>query len=113
MSIEKLRDMRRLGQRPVRVVVIIGNPNKRLELGSRSDVVIVNRADMDLSPLVGLPVHVMDIAGERDATLRVLAQLEGVKASFLGICGPAGSCGVSPEHEIAMQRYREVLCPTE
>jgi hypothetical protein len=109
MSLAQLRSMRLGGQRPASVTVIVGRPPKSLEDGP--DVVVVNRSDADLSPLVGLPVHVIDM-GDAKAVLRVIAQLEALKVVPLGICGPAGACGVSREHEQAMRTYRETLCLT-
>lgn len=110
MSLDQLRDLRRGGHRPADVTVIIGTPHKSFEEGP--DKVVINRADQDLSPLVGLLVHVIDLQDSAAVTLRTIAALESFKVQPIGICGPAGSCGVSPEHEYAMESYRRALCLT-
>lgn len=109
MSLSQLRDLRHAGQRPAFVSVLIGRP---ASFDDHPGVVVINRdpSHTDLSPLVGLPVHVIDLQGDTRLTLRTLAALEELKVKPLGVCGPAGSCGVSPEHETAMQIYREALC---
>lgn len=109
MSIDQLRDLRRSGHRPAAVTVIIGKPHKATEDGP--DKVVIHHADADLSPLQGLPVHVIDLQGDPTHTLAVMDALMRVSVRPLGICGPAGACGSSPEHERAMRRYRESLCP--
>jgi hypothetical protein len=108
MSIAQLRTLRQHGRRPVSVTVIVGATPKSFADGP--DKVVVRDVLPDLSPLVGLPVHVIDIQSDERLTRRVIAGLEGLNVEPLGICGPAGSCGVSPDHERAMQLYRETLC---
>lgn len=110
MSLSQLRDLRLSGHRPTTVTVIIGKPHKSTEDGP--DKVVITGADADLSPLQGLPVHVIDLQADPAYTLAVMDALERVSVRPLGICGPAGACGVSPEHERAMTRYRKSLCPT-
>lgn len=110
MSLHQIQTLRRDGYRPPTVTVIIGTPPKSFEDGP--DKVVIADTLPDLSPLVGLPVHVLDLQGNDALTLRVIGALEAVNVKPLGICGPAGACGVSADHEHAMQMYRETLCKT-
>lgn len=110
MSLTQLRDLRRGGHRPDSVIVIVGKPPKFFEDGA--DKVVITRTDADMSPLFGLPVHVIDLKGDATHTRAVMEALERVSVRALGICGPAGSCGVSEDHEHAMNLYRETLCRT-
>jgi hypothetical protein len=109
MSLQQLRALRRGGNRPPQVTVLIGRPYERFEDGA-AYVVVDAASDADLSPLVGLPVHVLDLQADTALTLRTIATLEGLGVKPLGICGPAGSCGVSPEHEQSMESLRRLLC---
>lgn len=110
MSLRQLLALRRKGSRPEHVNVIIGRP---ASFDDGPGIAVVERADEDLSPLMGLPVHVVDLAGDAALTLAVIHQLETLSVRPVGICGPVGACGVSPEHEQAMRLYREALCRTE
>lgn len=112
MSLHQLRTLRRGGRRPEQVTVIIGKPPKSFEDGADKVVIASDPARLDLSPLVGLPVHVLDLQADSSLTLRAIAALEAVNVRPLGICGPAGACGVSEDHEHAMASYRRALCPT-
>jgi hypothetical protein len=112
MSLIQLRDLRRRNKRPVSVAVLIGKPPRSFEHGPDSVVIDREPFDMDLSPLVGLPVHVVDLQGDSSLTLRVIEALEGCNVKPLGVVAPAGCCGASPEHERAMRMYRETLCTT-
>lgn len=110
MSIEKLRDMRRNGQKPLTTTVIVGRPCKSFEDNATTVVV---RDGMDLSPLVGLRVQVIDLQRDPDVSLRVIAQLEQLQTVLVGAYGPYGAIASNPEYEHAMRRYWETLCPTE
>lgn len=110
MSLSQLRTMRRSGKRPAQVTVLIGRPSRHFEDGPA--YVAIGKADADLSPLVGLPVHVLDLQDDSTLTLRTIEALEKLGVTPLGICGPAGSCGSSPEHERAMELLRRTLCAT-
>lgn len=103
---------RRRNQRPDSVTVLVGQAPKYFHDTPAHVVVDRDLMDMDLSPLVGLPVHVIDLQNDAAVTQRVLAALEDLKVQPLGVCGPLGACGVSREHEAAMRRYREALCTT-
>lgn len=109
MSIEQLRDMRRNGHKPLTTTVIVGRPCKSFEDNATTVVV---RDGMDLSPLVGLRVQVIDLQRDPAVTRGVVDQLERLQVVLVGACGPYGSIAYSPEYETAMQRYREALCPT-
>ena len=113
MSLETLLQLRRAGHRPAMVTVIVGKPPAWVDAPDPAKVVI-DRAPsrMDLHALVGLPIHLIDIQSD---TARLMAAMEATDragAKPLGACSAAGSCGVSPEHELAMTRYRERLCLT-
>jgi hypothetical protein len=105
MSLAELRAVRIAGQRPDSVIVVIGPAN----LDDGPDMVQVSAGD-DLRPLIGLPVHLFDLAGDTRQTLAIIRELAALNVKPLGVCGPAGACGVSPEHERCMERFREVLC---
>lgn len=111
MSLEQLRELRRRGQRPTTATVIVGRPGKHFEDGPSH--VVVARDGMDLSALVGLRVQVIDVQRDPALTLRVIAQLEGLKTALVGACGHYGVIADSPRYERALRRYREALCPTE
>lgn len=108
MSLDQLRAVRLAGKRPEGVVVVIGHAN----VDDDSGLVQIdgNPQTADLRPLIGMPVHVIDLQDDPSRTLAVMAALEELNVKPLGICGPAGSCGVSPQHERAMRLYRESLC---
>lgn len=109
MSLEHLRELRRAGSRPASpVVVILGRAPRHLDDGPGK--VVVTRDDVDLSPLVGMPVHVIDLGADNELARRVVPQLEKLSVVLHGICGCYGTVGESPEHERAMERYREALC---
>lgn len=110
MSLDTLRRLRQSGHRPATVTVIVGKPPAWHDASSPARVVIDrDPAAMDLRPLVGLPIHLIDI---QDAEARLLAAMDATEAAgvkVLGACSAAGACGVSPEHERAMRRFRECL----
>lgn len=106
MSLAQLRAVRLAGQRPESVIVIVG----AADVADSPGVVVVEDETADLRPLLGLPVHVIDMQNESERFVRVLDALEALKVKQLGVCGALWSCGVSEEHERAMERYRESLC---
>lgn len=108
MSLENLRTLRRAGKRPDTVTVIVGSA----DVDDSAGIVQIPESpeSMDLRPLIGLQVHIIDVQADPARTLAVIEALERIKAKPLGFCGPAGSCGVSADHEHAMQLYRETLC---
>lgn len=110
MSLTQLQSLRRGGQRPPTVTVIVGTPPKSFEDGP--DKVVITGAVPDLSPLVGLPVHLIDLQDDKRKTLQVIAALQDMKTELLGGAGAYGAVGVSADHEHAMQLYRETLCKT-
>lgn len=105
MSLEQLRMLRRAGRRPASVVVVVGKPS----VCDEPHFVEAHRG-ADLRVLVGLPVHVIDVQQDPAVTAQVLDSLLALKVQFMGICGPAGACGVNEQHEQAMQRFRETIC---
>jgi hypothetical protein len=94
------------------VTVILGEPPRWFEDGPQYAVIDRDPNEVDFGPLVEMPVHVIDLRGDDDLTLRAMAAMEGVKVKALGVCGPAGTCGLNVEHERAMERFRELLCAT-
>lgn len=106
MSLADLRAIRRAGKKPDSVIVLIG----KADVDESEGIVQIEDEAQDLRPLVGLPVHVIDLTDNPDRTSRILDALHALKVKPLGICGPAGACGVSERHEYAMQLYRESLC---
>lgn len=111
MSLEQLRAVRKAGKRPDSVVVLIGRP---FTVDDDAGVVVLTDSPeaTDLRPLLGMPVHVIDLQDDDTRTLAVLKALQALKVKPLGVCGRAGTCGLSKEHEYAMERYRESLCRT-
>lgn len=114
MSLERLRSLRREGSRPSTVLVILGKPPGWVYdwFAEDADCIVIDRElrDVDLSALVGLPVNVIDLNGDAQACQRLLEALQEAGALSLGLSVAAGVVGVSPEHEAALRRYREVLC---
>lgn len=106
MSLDRLLQLRRSGGRPDSVIVVVGTP-KHLE--DSPGTVVIDRAGMDLRALVGLPIHLIDVQRDLDVLLAAMAATEEAGVKVLGACSWVGSCGVSPEHERAMNRYREGL----
>lgn len=111
MSLEQLREMRRAGNRPKTATVIVGRPGKGFDDGS--DKAVVARDGMDLSPLVGLRIQVIDVQRDASLTHAVIAQLEQLQTVLVGAYGHYGAIADTPEYEIAMRRYWERLCHTE
>lgn len=107
MSLDQLRRLRRNGKRPECVTVFLGTPGV-IEDGP--SLVVVDRDDLDLRPLVGLPLHLIDLRAEPDFTLRVIADLQELGTTLLGAATSNGVVGVSAEHEQAMRRFRRTLC---
>lgn len=110
MSLSQLQTLRRGGHRPPSVTVIVGTPPKSFEDGP--DKVVITGPVPDLSPLVGLPVHLIDLQDDKRTTLQVITALQGMKTELLGAAGSYGAVGVSADHEHAIQLYRETLCRT-
>lgn len=108
MTIAHLATLRRSGRRPDSVIVIVGKPVR--EQDGPGFVVIDKPAAMqDLRPLVGLPIHLIDIQADTDFLLAAMAATEEAGVKVLGACSKAGACGVSEKHEHAMTLYREGL----
>jgi hypothetical protein len=108
LSLTQLQTIRRAGRKPQGINVLIGKPPAWFE--DSPSQVVVDRPGMDLSPLVGLRVHILDLQADPDFTLWVLRELERLKVDPAGFCGLAGTQGASPEHEYAMNHFRELLC---
>lgn len=109
MSLEQLRRARLAGKRPAMVTVILGRPHGGIDDGP-GIAVITDPRKTDFSPLVGLPVHLIDVQDDPTTARVAIDALQAAQARALGICGPAGACGVNEEHERAMTRYRRTLC---
>lgn len=110
MSLHQLRDMRRQGHRPVDVVLIVGKPPKWFEDGPGYVVIDRDPEGMDLSVLVGMPLHLIDIQYEPSLTERVMDATTAAGAKPIGACSWAGACGGTPEYEAALMRFRSGLC---
>jgi len=112
VSLETLLQLRRAGHRPAGpVTVIVGKPPAWLETSDPAKVVIDrDPAGMDLHALVGLPIHLIDIQPDTARLMAAMDATDRAGARPMGACSAAGACGVSPEHELAMSRYRERLC---
>lgn len=110
MSLDQLRAVRKAGKRPDSVNVIVG----RADCDDNAGIVQIDcdPSALDLRPLIGLPVHVIDLQTDAGRTLAVVAALERLEVKALGVCGPTWSFGVSEDHEHAMRLYREALCRT-
>jgi non-ribosomal peptide synthetase component F len=111
MSLTQLRDMRRAGSRPAaQIMVVVGSAPRGWD--DRATEIVIDREprEMDLRPLVGLVVNVIDLRGDVDLTGRVLSELERARAAVVGLVGPYGETGMNPEHETLLRRYRETLC---
>jgi hypothetical protein len=110
MSLDQLRTLRRAGRRPESVVVIVGKPRVAVD-GPGFVVIDRDPRQMDLTPLIGLPVHLIDVQRDTDRLFAAMDATQTAGAKPLGACSAAGACGVSEDHERAMWRYRETLCP--
>jgi hypothetical protein len=111
MSLEQLRVLRRGGRRPsVAVRVVIGKPPRWFDDGPLDVVIDRPLTDLDLRPLLGLPVEVFDIQDNADFTMSVVARLEELKTTLIGAVGRFGQVGVSPEYVAVLTRHWERLC---
>lgn len=109
MSLEQLRKVRRAGRRPQSVTVFVGQPSA-FEDGPA--YVVVDRDGMDLRPLLGLPLTLIDVQDDRDFTWRVIEDLQALETTLVGGCLVNGAVGVSHEHERSLIKYRRLMCPT-
>lgn len=111
MSLSQLRQLRRAGHRPSRqIMVIVGRAPRDFDDRPTEVVIEGGPGLVDLSPLVGLTVNVVDMVGDPDVMLRVLAGLQDIKAEVVGMVGAYGAVGLNPDHERLLRRYRELLC---
>lgn len=106
MSLAQLRTARLAGKRPGGPVVVAFGCADR---DASPSVVGVLDPAADLRPLMGLQAHVFDMQSDSARFVRLLDALKALDVKTVGICGPAGTCGCSEEHERAMERYRECL----
>lgn len=113
MSLTTLQQVRRAGRRPAGVIVLVGKPPSWHEDTPGIVVIDRNPASLDLRALVGLPIHLIDLQADEGLLRLAMTATEAAGAVVRGACSAVGACGVSPEHETAMRRYREGLCLTE
>jgi hypothetical protein len=113
LSLSQLRQLRRGGHRPDGVIVLVGKPPAWLQDEPGFVVIDKHPRDMDFRPLVGLPIHLIDLQADNALLLAAMNATAEAGAVVRGACSAAGSCGVSSEHELSMIRYRECLCSTE
>ena len=110
MSLDSLRRLRQSGHKPASVTVIVGKPPAWHDASSPARVVIDrDPAKLDLRPLVGLPIHLIDIQADEQRLRAAMDATQEAGVKVLGACSAVGACGVSPEHERAMRRFRENL----
>jgi len=112
MSLESLRSLRRQGHRPGVVWVIVGNAPAWLDDGA--DTVTVrpgaNPRFMDLRPLVGLDVDIIELARDDALMASTMDAVEAADARVIGVVGSAGVTARSTGHERVLQKARELLC---
>lgn len=108
MSLDQLRDMRRTGKRPESVNVLIGKSRAYDDWAGVVQITEPPR-NLDLRPLMGLRAHVIDLQNDKRLTLAVLDALQALTVQPVGFAGPAGTWGCSPDHEWAIELYREGL----
>lgn len=112
MSLESLRTLRRNGGKPDAVRVLVGSRPKWMPDGP--DLVVIHAQDdlrnMDLRPLVGMRVTVVELDVDSDKVLATAKAVLDAGATLVGAVCSAGAVGVSPEHEASMVRYRENAC---
>ncbi len=108
MSLEALRQLRRSGRRPECVFVFVGRPRYDYESPA---VVVIDRDGMDLRPLLGVGVYLIDVQSDPDFTLRVVAELQALQTTLRGGAVPFGAVGADESHETSMQLFRMAMCP--
>jgi hypothetical protein len=110
MSLDQLRNLRRNGGRPRLVTVIVGTPSV---IDDDAHYVVIDRepALLDLRPLVGLPIQLIDVQKDADFLRRVMAATEEVGVKVMGASSAVGTFGVSPDHERVLSHYRELMLP--
>ena len=118
MSLEAIRQLRRRGQKPDGVVLVLLGDRPRW-LDDDASLVVIRPADeprfMDWRPMVGLWAAVFTADNQPPArTLSVLNALEGAGAKFFGAADATGAypmtVGAGDEHRWCLQRTREALC---
>jgi hypothetical protein len=117
MSLDTIRQMRRAGQKPEVVYVVIGEVAKRPREGD-SGYVWVRAYDhpalMDWRPLVGLLTVVVTTQPLPHLTIAVLDALHAASAKLFGAADTTGVYplleGADDEHAALLRRTWEALC---
>lgn len=112
MSLASLLELRRARMRPDGVNVILGTPPKWLQDGP--DFVVIRPSDtpslLDLRPLVGLPVLVVEMERNDVRFVRAVEAIQQAGGRINGLVSSAGATAATPEQETLLTRYREILC---
>ncbi len=112
MSLETLAKLRRARKRPQFAHVVLGDAPAWF--GEGPGEVVIRPADrpefLDLRALVGIPIHVIELARDDARFEATVDALLAAGAHIDGLVSWAGATAETPEYEAALVRLREQLC---
>lgn len=111
MSLRDILELRRERLRPADVKVILGTP---AHFDDGPGFVVIRPSDlpatMDLRPLVGLPVYVIELERNDTRFERVVEALQAAHAHIVGLVSSSGASAPTPREQELLVKYRELLC---
>lgn len=111
MSLAHILELRRARMRPVDVKVIVGTP---ANFDDGPDFVVIRPhempATMDLRPLVGLPVYLIELERNDARFERVIEAVQAARAHIVGLVSISGASAPTPREQELLFKYRELLC---
>lgn len=115
MSLEAIRQLRRAGQKPSVVFVVIGHTDAPLDPNTSVHVRAADEpALMDWRPLVGVTVALFTLQPLPHLTLQVLDALQAVGVKVFGAADNSGFhpllVDADESHERLLRRGWELLC---
>lgn len=112
MSLKGLTELRKSGQVPNAVWVLIGDGSSRLE-DNPSVVLIDSRQDplsIDFRPLVGLHVDVFEVCGDDLFCERIERAIDAARPKSSGLATRHGFSGLNEKHVEMLRKAWELLC---
>ncbi len=112
MSLQDILELRRDRLRPHSVMVIVGTP---ADFVDGPEYVVVrpgdNPAALDLRPLVGIPVYLIELERNDRRFEAVIESVQRAKAHIVGLVSCAGASAPTERERELLVKYRELLCP--
>lgn len=112
MSLQSLIDLRKSGQVPNAVWVLIGAKPKWL-IDSPNIVAIDLAQDplsLDFRALIGLHVDVFELSGDDAFCERIERAIDAAKPKSSGLATRHGFSGLNDQHIDVLRKAREMLC---